>query len=228
MEAQKNKMAAENVLFQQGAEAKIYSSTLISKPVIVKERFKKTYRHPVLDEKLTHRRTSQEVRSMARCRKAGISTPVVYFVDYTTHKIYMANVQNSETIKDVINSKFGQDSDTDLDLLAQKLGAMLGKMHAIDVIHGDLTTSNMLLRAGQDIVLIDFGLSYISSLVEDKGVDLYVLEKALLSSHPNTEQFFQTVLQSYVMATESSEKAKEVLTKLDEVRLRGRKRLMVG
>jgi TP53 regulating kinase-like protein len=228
VEAQKNKMAAENVLFQQGAEAKIYSSTLISKPVIVKERFKKTYRHPVLDEKLTHRRTSQEVRSMARCRKAGISTPVVYFVDYTTHKIYMANVQNSETIKDVINSKFGQDSDTDLDLLAQKLGAMLGKMHAIDVIHGDLTTSNMLLRAGQDIVLIDFGLSYISSLVEDKGVDLYVLEKALLSSHPNTEQFFQTVLQSYVMATESSEKAKEVLTKLDEVRLRGRKRLMVG
>jgi TP53 regulating kinase-like protein len=105
---------------------------------------------------------------------------------------------------------------------------MLGKMHAIDVIHGDLTTSNMLLRAGEDIVLIDFGLSFISSLVEDKGVDLYVLERALLSSHPNTEQFFQTVLNSYVTATENLEKAKEVLAKLDEVRLRGRKRVMVG
>ncbi len=228
MEAQKNKMAAENVLFRQGAEAKIYSSTLISKPVIVKERFKKTYRHPILDGKLTHRRTSQEVRSMARCRKAGISTPVVYFVDYTTHKIYMENVENAVLIKDVINSKLEQNADEDLDLLAQKLGALLGKMHSIDVIHGDLTTSNMLLRAEEDIVVIDFGLSYISSLVEDKGVDLYVLERALLSSHPNTEQFFETVLQSYVMATESSEKAKEVLTKLDEVRLRGRKRLMVG
>ena len=228
MEAQKNKMAAENVFFRQGAEAKIYSSTLISKPVIVKERFKKTYRHPILDEKLTHRRTSQEVRSMARCRKAGISTPVVYFVDYTTHKIYMENVENAVLIKDVINSKLEQNADEDLDLLAQKLGALLVKMHSIDVIHGDLTTSNMLLRAEEDIVVIDFGLSYISSLVEDKGVDLYVLERALLSSHPNTEQFFETVLQSYVMDTENSEKAKEVLTKLDEVRLRGRKRLMVG
>ena len=224
----KNKMAAEKVLFQQGAEAKIYSSTLISRPVIVKERFKKTYRHPVLDEKLTHRRTSQEARSMARCRKAGIRTPVVYFVDYTTHKIYMENVKNAVPIKDVINSKLGQHSDGELDRLAQKLGAMLGQMHSIDVIHGDLTTSNMLLRAGEDIVLIDFGLSYISALVEDKGVDLYVLERALLSSHPNTQQFFHMVLQSYVMATEGSEKAKEVLAKLDEVRLRGRKRVMVG
>jgi TP53 regulating kinase-like protein len=140
----------------------------------------------------------------------------------------MENVENAVLIKDVINSKLEQNADEDLDLLAQKLGALLGKMHSIDVIHGDLTTSNMLLRAEEDIVVIDFGLSYISSLVEDKGVDLYVLERALLSSHPNTEQFFETVLQSYVMATESSEKAKEVLTKLDEVRLRGRKRLMVG
>ena len=53
------------------------------------------------------------------------------------------------------------------------------------MIH-DLTTSNMLLRDSEDIVLIDFGLSYISSLVEDKGVDLYVLERAFLSCHPNT------------------------------------------
>ena len=219
-------MAAENVLFQQGAEAKIYSSTLLSRPVIVKERFKKSYRHPVLDEKLTHRRTSQEVRSIARCRKAGISTPVVYFVDYTSHKIYMENVQNAVPVKDVINSKLAQNSH--LEQLAEKLGTMLGQMHSIDVIHGDLTTSNMLLRDSEDIVLIDFGLSYISSLVEDKGVDLYVLERALLSSHPNTEQFFQKVLQSYVTATGSAKKAQEILEKLEEVRLRGRKRVMLG
>ena len=221
-------MAAENVLVQQGAEAKIYSATLVSKPVVVKERFKKAYRHPVLDEKLTHRRTSQEVRSMARCRRSGISTPVVYFVDYTTHRIYMENVKNAVPVKEFINSKLRQDSGTEMDVLAEKLGSMLGKMHLIDVIHGDLTTSNMLLRAEEDLVLIDFGLSYISSLVEDKGVDLYVLERALLSSHPNTEQFFQKVLDSYVAAYESPKKAQEVLSKLDEVRLRGRKRVMVG
>lgn len=231
-------MAAETVLLQQGAEAKIFSSTLLSKPVIVKERFKKTYRHPNLDERLTHRRTSQEVRSMARCRKAGISTPIVYFVDYNTHKIYMENVVDALPIKNVINSRLGKpgvdvlrqksDINTNLEMLAQKLGTILGKMHEIDVIHGDLTTSNMLLRENEDIIMIDFGLSYISSLAEDKGVDLYVLERALLSSHPNANHFFQTVLRGYATATESKGKAKEVLMKLDEVRLRGRKRVMVG
>lgn len=213
---------------QQGAEAKVFSSTLVSKPVIVKERFKKAYRHPILDEKLTHRRTSQEVRSIARCRKAGILTPIVYFVDYISHKIYMENIENGILVKDVINGMLANSQESQLSVLAEKLGTLLGQMHSIDVIHGDLTTSNLLLKDGTDLVLIDFGLSYISSLVEDKGVDLYVLERALLSSHPSTEYFFQNVLKSYSKAVDSNEKAQEIITKLDEVRLRGRKRVMVG
>lgn len=36
-------------------------------------------------------------------------------------------------------------------------------------------------------VLIDFGLSYVSVMPEDKAVDLYVLERAFSSTHPNTE-----------------------------------------
>ena len=129
---------------------------------------------------------------------------------------------------------FTQQSDScedhELEQLAQRVGQVLAKMHDEDVIHGDLTTSNMLLRHGQedkesDLVLIDFGLSYISSLPEDKGVDLYVLEKAFLSTHPNTEALFQKLLKSY---TASSKKSSAVIKKLDEVRLRGRKRSMVG
>lgn len=221
-------MENTHVFSQQGAEAKVFSSTLVSKPVIVKERFKKAYRHPILDEKLTHRRTSQEVRSIARCRKAGILTPIVYFVDYISHKIYMENIENGILVKDVINGMLANSQESQLSVLAEKLGTLLGQMHSIDVIHGDLTTSNLLLKDGTDLVLIDFGLSYISSLVEDKGVDLYVLERALLSSHPSTEYFFQNVLKSYSKAVDSNEKAQEIITKLDEVRLRGRKRVMVG
>ena len=59
-------------LVKQGAEARIYRRTFLGKPTIVKERFPKLYRHPILDEKLTHRRTVQEVRSILRCRKAGM------------------------------------------------------------------------------------------------------------------------------------------------------------
>uniref|UniRef100_A0A1A8LUL8 non-specific serine/threonine protein kinase n=2 Tax=Nothobranchius TaxID=28779 RepID=A0A1A8LUL8_9TELE len=219
-------------LVKQGAEGRVYRAQFLGKPTIVKERFRKRYRHPVLDEKLTHRRTVQEVRSILRCRRAGISAPVVYFVDYTSHCIFMEEIAGSSTVRDHIVSTQQANSCKELELqqLAERIGRILAKMHDEDVIHGDLTTSNMLLRRSSqdtesDLVLIDFGLSYISSLPEDKGVDLYVLEKAFLSSHPNTNVLFEKLLQSY---TKSSKKSPAVIKKLDEVRLRGRKRSMVG
>ncbi|XP_020339494.1 EKC/KEOPS complex subunit TP53RK [Oncorhynchus nerka] len=221
-------------LIKQGAEARVYRGSFLGKPTIVKERFPKLYRHPLLDEKLTHRRTVQEVRSILRCRKAGISAPVVYFVDYTSHCIFLEDIVGSITVRDHIAStplssaqKLPEER---LDQLAKKMGQILAKMHDEDVVHGDLTTSNMLLKAGTEsgeteLVLIDFGLSYISALPEDKGVDMYVLEKAFLSTHPNTEALFEKLLKAYAA---SSKKSHAVIKKLDEVRLRGRKRSMVG
>ena len=75
------------------------------------------------------------------------------------------------------------------------------------------------------MMLIDFGLSFVSSLAEDRGEDLYMLERAFLSTHPNMESSFQWLLQSY---SRSSSRAAGVILKLDEVRQRGRKRTMVG
>ncbi|KPP72129.1 TP53-regulating kinase-like, partial [Scleropages formosus] len=160
-----------------------------------------------------------------------ISTPVVYFVDYTSHCVFLEDIVGSVTVRDHVNS--AQRSETGrggLEALAGKIGQILARMHDEDVIHGDLTTSNMLLRgrpeSGEpDLVLIDFGLSYASALPEDKGVDLYVLEKAFLSTHPNTEALFDALLKSY---TAASKKSSAVIGKLNEVRLRGRKRSMVG
>lgn len=57
------------------------------------------------------------------------------------------------------------------------------------------------------------------------GVDLYVLERALLSTHPNTEYLFTAILDSYQRHYDKSE---DVIEKLEEIRLRGRKRTMVG
>ncbi|XP_038550694.1 EKC/KEOPS complex subunit TP53RK-like, partial [Micropterus salmoides] len=161
---------------------------------------------------------------------SGISAPAVYFVDYTSHCIFLEDIVGSSTVRDHIASTQQSGSCKELERLAEKVGQILAKMHDEDVIHGDLTTSNMLLKWGRedgepDLVLIDFGLSYISALPEDKGVDLYVLEKAFLSTHPNTEVLFEKLLKSY---TASSRKSAAVIKKLDEVRLRGRKRSMVG
>lgn len=137
----------------------------------------------------------------------------------------------SSSVRDYISSTQSEScKEKELEQLAERVGHILARMHDEDVIHGDLTTSNMLLRPvvegrEPELVLIDFGLSYISALPEDKGVDLYVLEKAFLSTHPNTEQLFEKLLKSY---TASSKKSAAVIKKLDEVRLRGRKRSMVG
>ncbi|CAG5984645.1 unnamed protein product [Menidia menidia] len=196
----------------------------------MKERFPRRYRHKEMDEKLTHRRTVQEVRSILRCRRAGISAPVVFFVDYTSHCIFLEEIASSLTVRDHIMSHSQSPSTPKLERLAEQIGQILAKMHDEDVVHGDLTTSNMLIRigpedSGSDLVLIDFGLSYISALPEDKGVDLFVLEKAFLSTHPNTEKLFETLLASYA---KSSKKSPAVIKKLDEIRMRGRKRSMVG
>ncbi|XP_035990931.1 EKC/KEOPS complex subunit TP53RK [Fundulus heteroclitus] len=219
-------------LIKQGAEARLYRVDFLGKPTIIKERFHKCYRHPELQDKLNYRRTVHEVRSILRCRRAGISAPVVYFVDYKYHCIFLEEIICSLTLRDHINSieQCNSCADQGLYKLAERIGQILAKMHNENVIHGDLTTSNILLRhrpedTEPELVLIDFGLSYISALPEDKGVDLFVLEKAFLSTHPNTDMLFKTLLKSY---TATSKMSAAVIKKLDEVRLRGRKRSMMG
>lgn len=171
-------------------------------------------------------------------------------VDMESSSIYMEYVQPSVTVREFIaNVQENQQGDEPLLALADKIGQIIGIAHKANIIHGDLTTSNMLLAPrfqndvaptqqlmasdilqtgvqDLDVVLIDFGLTALEGTPEDKGVDLYVLERALLSTHPNTHQVFKAILESY--RKHNPKGAVEVIKKLDEVRLRGRKRTMVG
>ncbi|CAG8523507.1 2376_t:CDS:2 [Diversispora eburnea] len=201
-------MTENAILIKQGAEARVYTTPFLTKKAIIKERFGKAYRHPILDKKLTARRITQ----------ARVDTPVLYFVDMENNKIYMEFIEG-KVVKDLIleNKEIKK---------AEKIGIAIARMHSVDVIHGDLTTSNLLLRdSNKSLVVIDFGLSYISSLPEDKAVDLYVLERAFLSTHPNFENMFAEILEAYAKNYKAS---KEILAKFADVRLRGRKRNMVG
>lgn len=133
--------------------------------------------------------------------------------------IYRVQEQHRETANDILMP------------LAEAVGGLLGKMHVKNIIHGDLTTSNMLLQGEPSdlkLFLIDFGLSSFEASAEDKGVDLYVLERAFLSSHPNTQEVFNVILRTYCSVMNNAGVCREVISKLDEVRLRGRKRTMVG
>lgn len=161
---------------------------------------------------------------MARCKKHGIRAPAVYHLDQEKRLIYMEKITDGVLVKDYIKSL--DESGKNFSSLVELMGVVLAEMHDIDLIHGDLTTSNMIYNAERhELTLIDFGLSFVSGLAEDKGVDLYVLERAFLSTHPNSEQQFQLLTKSYL---NRSKKAKTVVQKLDEVRMRGRKRTMVG
>jgi TP53 regulating kinase-like protein len=58
-------------LIKQGAEAKLYKGNYLGRPAIVKERFKKRYRHINLDDHLTKERMKSEARAILRCKLAG-------------------------------------------------------------------------------------------------------------------------------------------------------------
>lgn len=128
-------------------------------------------------------------------------------------------------------------NDYELVQLMSRVGDAVGRLHAIGIVHGDLTTSNLMLRPTQEkvrhgrasldgyVVLIDFGLASQSSQDEDRAVDLYVLQRAFGSTHPRAESCFTEVLKAYGKTFKG---ANGVLKKLEDVRMRGRKRSMLG
>ncbi|KAL5480358.1 BUD32 [Sanghuangporus weigelae] len=230
-------------------------------PILLKHRFKKNYRHPSLNSTLTKARVGGEARALMRCLRSGVRVPGIRMVDAPegvigiewiegkSVRVLLGTEEDSDTTPDAESSGVLEEEDSVVDHLVpfgldqselmRLIGVEIARMHKVDVIHGDLTTSNMMLRkrpqhlippdrskSSAEIVLIDFGLSFISTLVEDKAVDLYVLERAFASTHPDSEPLFKLVLKTY--ATESEESWASVSKKLNEVRLRGRKRSMIG
>jgi TP53 regulating kinase-like protein len=112
--------------------------------------------------------------------------------------------------------------------LGYNIGMMIGKLHSERLSHGDLTTSNVILRSGDPdrVCLIDFGLSSCQSNIEDFGVDMYVLERAIRTTHVDMEFMMDAILNGYQAI--GWKDAKAAVKKLDEVRLRGRNREMTG
>ncbi|KAL0280214.1 UNVERIFIED_CONTAM: hypothetical protein PYX00_001578 [Menopon gallinae] len=226
-------------LLFQGAESRIYVDDYLGKRMLIKERFKKEYRVPELDAYLTRERIKAECRNTLRCKQAGIKTPAIYFVDLDRRLIYMEYFDQSVTVKTFIQDiekKLGQPNcnkeelENKLTKVSNDIGQIIGKMHKNNIIHGDLTTSNFLIENHEtaigDLILIDFGLSHSEGSDEDKAVDLYVLERALVSTHSCTEELFSNILKTYCETI--GDKSIEVLKKFSEVRSRGRKREMIG
>ncbi|KAM0793699.1 hypothetical protein ACM66B_001124 [Microbotryomycetes sp. NB124-2] len=293
----------QSKLIKQGAEAKVYKTTLYPAPTVtsasvsdsaatapatssfepvpalLKYRFSKQYRHPTLDALLTRQRLTSEARALVKCLRAGVTVPILRVVDLKQGVIGMEWIEGW-SVREVLgggregdelaeSDEDGEDEvvtaeqaaaesqellqvlsekGVDRDVMLETIGVAIAKMHLAEVIHGDLTTSNMMLRLVDpaspnhqpfEVVMIDFGLSSTSFTPEDRAVDLYVLERAFDSTHPvpklpsghDGTPLFVTVLDGYRKGMEAFGKKGEwsrIEKRLNEVRLRGRKRSMVG
>ncbi|MCS7134893.1 MAG: KEOPS complex kinase/ATPase Bud32 [Candidatus Aenigmarchaeota archaeon] len=194
---------------RMGAEAVIY----LEGGYLVKERIKKGYRIDEIDEKIRRFRTSLESKLLIEAKRNGVYVPSVIDIDKQNFKIQM------EFVDGVRLKEYLQQSPRNVKKICQQLGEIIGRLHNVGIVHGDLTTSNMILKDG-NIYLIDFGLGYFSKRIEDYGTDLKLLKEAFKSTHFKLLKVcWSNILKGY---RKEYKNAKEVIEKVGEIEKRVR------
>jgi len=192
-------------IIAQGAEAILRKQ----ENTVVKERIAKEYRVPALDSKLRRARTRREAKILEKLQTINFPAPRLQKMDDKQMHIVMDFIDGS-TVKEVLHQN--------PNALAREIGRKIGILHKHNIIHADLTTSNMIQNS--EIHFIDFGLSFVSDKVEDKAVDLHLLDRALESKHHDIyEQCITAALEGY---KEGNPGWEAVFARLDKVEMRGR------
>lgn len=188
---------------QQGAEAIV----MFRDGIAEKRRVSKRYRVPSLDRRLIAERTRAEARLIHTARRAGVPTPVIQ--DITADTIVMERIIGVPLTLALTEENL------------REAGRMVGKLHAAGLMHGDLTTSNLIVRASDNrCVLIDFGLAQVSQEIEQRGVDIHVLYQTLESTAPNQSDALKAAFNDGYAAT--FEGAADVIAREHDIVMRGR------
>lgn len=197
---------------QRGAEAILYLEERDGAKVLVKDRVPKGYRIRQLDERLRIQRTRHEESLLLKARRAGVHAPSV--MESGESRLVMEWIQGSK-LKDSLNGmpkvqRMG---------VYRLMGESIGRLHSAGIVHGDLTTSNMIFK-DDTLYIIDFGLGKVSGKVEDQAVDLYLLYEALKSTHLRLlAEAWKGVLKAY---KQNYAKSNEVLSRLLKIEKRRR------
>lgn len=205
------------VLIKKGAEAHLFLAEWHGRKVVLKKRLPKKYRTPILDRQIRTYRTIHEAQLIHEAKRAGVPTPTLFFVDVKNSIIVMELIEGKQ-----LKQLFNEISDEYRKQLCRKVGELIGKLHKHGIVHGDLTTSNMIQAYDGKIYFVDFGLGEKTRELEAKGVDLHLMKRALQSTHYKfAEECFKSVIEGYsgVLDTET---VKNVLDKVDEIERRGR------
>lgn len=199
----------ESEWLYRGAEATLYPQSWNGFSVVVKTRNPKSYRNESLDKQIRLSRTRDEALILQRAQLAGVLVPSVLFVDALAGTIFLEQIKGMR-----LKEYFRKKKDTKV---AQFVGRLIGKLHSNGLIHGDLTTSNMIVQ-GKKVFLIDFGLAYYSNKREDQATDLIGLQKTFLATHANFELGWKSILKGYLKSGGKKETIEHI--KLIEARAR--------
>lgn len=193
-------------IIQQGAEAIIR----LEDNKIIKDRVIKSYRIPELDEKLRKLRTRTEARLLEKSSKL-ISVPKVLQVNEKLKFLeleYIDGLKLSEHLDKLKNKEE----------IMHQVGQSTAKLHDANIIHGDLTSSNLILKTSK-VYFIDFGLSFSSDKIEDKACDIHLIKQALEARH---FKFYTKLFEAFLEGYKTTKNSQAVLKQLEKVELRGR------
>ena len=203
--------------FKKGAEATLFLGDWHGRKVIIKNRSPKKYRNSEMDKVIRRYRTVHEPKLIHEAKKAGVATPTIFLVDVKNTSITMEFVEGKQ-----VKKLLGCVTQNERRKLCLKIGESIGKLHMNGVIHGDLTTSNMILSDEGRIFLVDFGLGEKNIELEARGVDLHLLKRALQSTHYEfAEECYRNVMKGYATIL-GAEETERTLNKVRAIEKRGR------
>jgi TP53 regulating kinase-like protein len=205
------------ILIKKGAEANLFFGEWNGKKVIAKQRLPKKYRPPELDLRIRRYRTTHEPQLMHEAKRAGVPTPTIFLVDVENNTIIMEHIEGKQVkqILELVSQQQRQD-------LCSQIGGLVADLHKYGLVHGDLTTSNMIVGNDGRVFFVDFGLGDKTTELEAQGVDLHLLKRALQSTHfHHAEECFTQVLKGYALEL-GAEKENRICQKIKEIEKRGR------
>ncbi len=207
-------------LIHKGAEASLYYGSWFGKEAIFKKRIPKGYRIEQIDKNLRYNRTLNEAKALIRVKNYGVLVPPVYEIDTENSTIVMKYIKG-EKLKDILysltNSKKVQ--------FLKEIGKSIAYLHKNGHIHGDITTSNIILTPSQDLFIVDFGLHDYSDSIEDKSTDLHLFKRVLISSHGSDYTIcFDAFLEGYRegYGIEKINECKDIIKNISIIETRGR------
>ncbi len=203
--------------FHRGAEADLFVTEIDKKRAVVKHRVKKPYRNQTLDDQIRRERTLAEVNILSEAKTAGVKVPSILGIEQETNTFMMTHIDGI-VARDCLDKM----SLKDASLLFKHLGMMVGSLHAAGIVHGDLTTSNVVVTPSGEPFLVDFGMSRRSLEPEDMGVDLHLLQRSIAASHLKNPDPLITALSLGYMKTAGKMIHQASWAKAREISRRGR------